>query len=347
MIRIGLLISYEGPVGIWAPSCEASAVLAVAEINNAGGLLGQELELVVVNSGETAKSATEAAADAVEIEGADAIVAMVPSYARAPISQRLKGRVPFVYTPQFEGNESDESVVTVGETSEELLKPGLFWLTEHKAARRFYLVGTDYVWPRATFAAARRIIRDMGGVVVGEKIVPFGFADYESLLEDIRDSRADVVVPYLVGHETILFNRAFAESGLASRMLRFTSAIDETILYGIGPDSTENLYVTSAYFASLRSRNNDRFLTDYHDAFGTTPPPANGFGQSCYEGIHCLAGLVRSAGALRVADLRRSVGRAVQGRTARGFEKEAAAGAARPIHFATVDGCDFNVVSSL
>jgi urea transport system substrate-binding protein len=347
MIRIGLLIPYEGPTGIWAPSCELSAILAIAEINNAGGLLGRELELVVVDSGNTARSTVEAAADAVEVEAVDALVAMVPSYARAPVSRRLKGRVPFVYTPQFEGHESDESVVTVGETAEELLKPGLFWLTEHKAAKRFYLVGNDYVWPRATFAAARRIIRDMGGIVVGEKILPFGLTDYEAVLADIRGSRADVVLPYLLGHESIVFNRAFAESGLSRRMLRFTSAIDETILYGIGPESTENLYVTSAYFASLRSRNNDRFLADYHAAFGTTPPPANGFGQSCYEGIHCLAGLVRSAGALRVADLRRNVGRAVQGRTARGFETEAAAGAARPIHFATVDGCDFEIMQSL
>jgi urea transport system substrate-binding protein len=316
MIRIGLLIATEGLVGIWAPSCELSAILAVAEINNAGGLLGRDLELVVVNSGTTATSAAQAAADAVEIAGIDALVAMVPSYARAPVARRLKGRVPFVYTPQFEGHESDRSVVTVGETAEELLKPGIFWLTENKAARRFYLVGNDYVWPRATFAAARGIIRDMGGRVVGEKILPFGFDDYDSVLAEIRRSRADVVLPYLLGHETILFNRAFAESGLAHRMLRFTSAIDETILYAIGPESSDNLYVTSGYFAALRSRNNDRFLEDYHDAFGATPPPANGFGQSCYEGIHCLASLARSAGALRVADLRRNVGRAVQGRTA-------------------------------
>jgi urea transport system substrate-binding protein len=347
MIRIGLLIAFEGPPGIWALSSELSAILAVAEINNTGGLLGRHVELVAINSGVTARSAAQAAADAVEIDGVDAIVAMVPSFARAPVAQRLNGRVPFVYTPQFEGHEADRSVVTVGETAEELLKPGIFWLSENKSAQRFFLVGTDYVWPRVTFAAARRIIRDMNGMVVGEKYLPFGHDDYDAALAEIRRSHADVVVPYLVGNDSITFHRAFAESGLAQQMLRFTSAVDETVLYGIGPENSENLYVTSAYFAALRSRNNDRFLENYHDAFGTTPPPASGFGQSCYEGIHCLAGLVRSAGALRVPELRRKVGRAVQGRTARGFESQVAAGAARPVHFAAVDGCDFRIVQRL
>lgn len=344
MIRIGLLVPYEGPVGIWAPSCESSAILAIAELNNAAGLLGREVALVIADAGRTARSAVQAAADAVEIDAVDALVAMVPSYARAPVAHYLKGRVPFVYTPQFEGHENDEGVVTVGETSDELLRPGIHWLSEHKSARRFFLIGNDYVWPRVTFVAARRIIRDMGGIVVGEKILPFGFDDYDSVLAEIRKSRADAVLPYFAGHEGIVFNRAFAESGLARHMLRFTSAIDETILYALGPEATENLYVTSAYFAALRSRNNDRFLEDYHDAFGATPPPANGFGQSCYEGVHCFASLVRSAGSLRVADLKRAVGRTVQDRTARGFDAEAAAGAARPIHFAKVDGCDFNVL---
>jgi urea transport system substrate-binding protein len=344
MIQVGLLIPQEGPSGIWAPSCELNAVLAVAEINHMGGLLGHDLELIVVNAGQSARSAAEATADALDITGVDALVAMVPSYARGAVSRCIKGRVPFVYTPQFEGYESDPSVVTVGETAEELLRPGLFWLTENKAARRFYLIGNDYVWPRVTFAAARQMIKDMGGCVVGEKILPFGFDDYESVLTEIRSTHADVVLPYLLGYEAIVFNRAFAACGLAHSMLRFTSAIDETIVYAIGPESTENLYVTSAYFASLRSRNNDLFLEGYHTAFGDTPPPVNSFGQSCYEGIHCLAGLVRSAEALRVPDIRKGVGRAIQGRTARGFEAQAAAGGRHPIHFAAVEGCDFNVM---
>ncbi|MBS0517348.1 MAG: substrate-binding domain-containing protein [Proteobacteria bacterium] len=346
MIRIGLLTSLEGPAGIWAPSAEASAVMAIAEINAAGGLLGQELDLVISNAGSTGADAAEAAEAAMDIERVDAIVAMVPSYARKPVSRAVRGRVPFVYTPQFEGDEHDSGVLTVGETSDELLGPGIEWLSRGKGTRRYYLVGNDYVWPRATFAKAKRMIRDAGGLVVGESILPFGFEDYDAILDAIRRTRADVVMPYLLGYEAIGFNRAFAEAGLARHCVRFTSGIDETILYAIGPKATEDFYATSAYFSTLRSRNNDAFLERYHDSFGDTPPPINAFGQSCYEGIHCLASLVTAAGALQPPALRRRVGRALQSRTARGTDVTAVAGISRPIHLATVEDCAFRVIGA-
>ncbi|SKA39291.1 amino acid/amide ABC transporter substrate-binding protein, HAAT family (TC 3.A.1.4.-) [Enhydrobacter aerosaccus] len=345
MIRIGLLTPLEGPAGIWGPSAEASAIMAIAEINATGGLLGREVDLVIANAGRTGADAAEAAAVAVDIDGIDAIVAMVPSYARKPVLRVVSGRVPYVYTPQFEGDEHDAGVLTVGETSDELLKPGIEWLGTAKGASRYYLVGNDYVWPRATFAKAKRMIRDAGGTVVGERILPFGFEDYDLLFADIRRAQADVVMPYLLGYEAIGFNRAFAETGLARHCLRFTSGIDETILYAIGPDATENFYATSAYFSTLRSRNNDAFLERYHDSFGETPPPINAFGQSCYEGIHCLASLVSAAGAFQQPALRKRVGRIAQSRTARGTEPIAAAGISRPIHFATVEGCEFRIMS--
>lgn len=346
-IKIGLLTPGEGPAGIWTPSAQASAILAVAEINEAGGLLGRQVDLIIGDGGSTACEAASAAMDLVELDEVDAIVALLPSFARWPVSNAVGSRVPFIYTPQFEGYESNPSVVTVGETSEELLKPGLAWLGEHKHARRYYLLGNDYIWPRSTLATARRLIRDMGAEVVGERILPFGFSDYEPLLEEIRRSKADVVMPYLLGYEALGFDRAFVEAGLDSRMLRFTSAIDETVLYALGPDCTQNLFVTSAYFSTLRSRNNDAFLERYHGSFGSSPPPTNGFGQSCYEGIHCLAALVSACGAFDPHHIQRRVGHAMQERTARGFDRTAVAGAPKPVHLATVDGVEFQVIEGI
>ena len=235
------------------------------------------------------------------------------------------------------------ATVATGSVDHEILRPAIHWFMDAMRAERFYFVGNDYVWPRATFEEARHIIQSAGGIVVGETILPFGFDDYEPLLDKIRRAQPDVVMPYLLGYEAIGFNRAFSEAGLARKILRFSSAIDETILYGLGADCTENLFVTSAYFSALRSRNNDAFLERYHSCFGETPPPMNGFGQSCYEGIHCLACLIESAGGLRPGDLRRRVGRAMQARTARGFKARIVAGGSQPVHFAEVDGHEFRV----
>lgn len=322
LVKIGVVIPRSGPAGIWAPSCEASAIMAAAEINAAGGMRGRRIELVMCDAGSTDRSAAEAAATAVDLEGVEAVVAMVTSSARQPVRQAIRPGIPFVYTPQFEGAERHPEIITIGETAAELLRPGIDWLVNEKRASRFFLLGNDYLWPRRSMMQARRLIANNGGAVVGEMELPFGTSDHDAVFNRIRAARPHVVLSWLLGHEAVVFNRLFAETGLAARIMRFSTSIDETILYGIGEDCTENLYVSSAYFSSLRSRNNDAFLEKYHQYFGACPPPPNAFGESLYEGIHCLNGLAEAAGTIRSSDLIRKMGFSAQKRTARGFDAD-------------------------
>lgn len=345
-LKIALLIQQEGAAGLWAPSAEACAKLATHEINMMGGLLGRETETVIVNMGQTSRSAVEATKSAIEIEEVDAIVGMFPSYARGPVAHAVGGRVPYIYTPQFEGHERNPTVVTTGETASELLTPSITWLNNHKRVRRYFLCGSDYVWPRVSFAVAKQIIRDNGGIVTGERYAAIGKHDYDAIFDAIRSSQCDVVMPYFLGSDATHFNRAFAQAGLSGKILRFSSAIDETILYGLDENATENLFVASAYFSNLRSRNNGAFLERYHTTFGETPPPVNAFGESCYEGIHCLASLVKEAGTVRPNEVRRALGRTLQQRTARGNFASPLAGGKQPVHVARVDGYDFTVLTS-
>jgi urea transport system substrate-binding protein len=350
-VTIALLTPQQGAAGIWAPSAEACARLAVHEINAAGGLLGREVRLLTLDTGRSRRDAAAAASLAVDVENADAVIGMFPSYARKPVLGALEQRVPFIYTPQFEGFEANPSeanpgVVATGETAEELLRPGIEWLIAEKRAQRFFLCGSDYIWPRSSCATARRIIRDAGGVVTGEAFLPLEQHDFDVLLTRIARSGTQVLMPYFLGNDAIHFNRAFAGEGLAAKILRFAPAIDETIVYGLGDNATENLYISSAYFSTLRSRNNGAFLERYHMLHGATPPPANSFGQSCYEGFHCLASLVKATGTLRLNEVRRALGRAYQTRTARGDDVAPVVGSRAPIHLARVDGYNCEPVAA-
>jgi ABC-type branched-subunit amino acid transport system substrate-binding protein len=341
-LRIGLLIVQEGPPAIWAPSAQACADLAVHELNRQGGVQGRAVDLVVVDAGPTWRSAAEAARECVDEDQVDAIVGMLPSYARSPVAFAIDGRAPFIYTPQFEGFEGDGRIVTTGETAAELLRPALHWLAEHKHARSFFLCGSDYIWPRTTCAVARNLIQGMGARTLGEMFLKLDPPDFEAVIEAIRRTRPDVVVPYFLGADLVRFNRAFAEAGLHRTTLRYTSGIDETLIYGTDEDATENLYASSAYFGAVRTKNNQAFLERYHTLHGETPPPASAFGQSCYEGVHCLAALVEASGGLTPAHLRAKVGRTRLPRTARGGE---VAGGRHPIYFAQAQGYAFEVIS--
>jgi urea transport system substrate-binding protein len=344
-VRICLLIPQNGAAGLWAPSAEACGRLAVDEINGMSGVLRRPVELCVVNAGETGPSAGRAARDAIEIDCVDGIVGMLPSFARDFVARVAHGRVPFIYTPQFEGCSSTLDVMATGETAEELLAPAVQWLSESKRARRYFLCGNDYIWPRSSLQIARALIARFGGAVTGEYYLPVGQHNFDEMLERIKATRSDVVLPYFLGFDCIAFNRAFYAAGLSSRVLRFSSAIDETVAYGLNVNETENLYAASSYYASIRSRNNGAFLERYHTAFGDSPPPVNGFGESCYEGIYSLAALIEEAASLDARKLTRLYGRTFQRRTARGDEVRSVVGGRHPIYLARLDGYDFSIIA--
>ena len=343
-MKIGLLFCRGGPAGLWSPSAEASAIVAAAEINTAGGVLGEDVELVVGDVGTTEREAAEAAGLLVDVQEVDALVAMHPSSTRDAVARVTAGRVPYLYTPQFEGGAINPHAIAIGGTDDMLLGPALAWITEHRRAERFFLVGNDYIWPRTTHATAGRLIRAAGGAVVGAAILSFGTEDYGSLFARMRQARPHVVVLSLLGLEAVRFNRAFAAAGMHRHCLRLALAQDETVLYASGADSTEELMVASHYLAHVHTRGNDRFLEVYHAAFGPEAPPVNAFGQSCYEGMHALADLARHAGRLDHRALRRAARDRVRCRTARNNAFEAPLGGRHPVYVATVDGFAQNVV---
>jgi urea transport system substrate-binding protein len=346
-MKIGLLVPEDGPAGLWAPSAWACATMAAREINELGGMLGRHVELVSIDAGVTGGSAAWAARHAVDIQGVEAIIGMFPSYARQPVMQSIGDTVPFIYTPQFEGLQEHPNLITTGETSSELLRPTIEWLMRSRKVSRFFLCGSDYNWPRSSFAIAKRIIREAGGTVTGESYRPFEYDDFDDLFDAIRETRSDVVLPHFLGLDAVRFNRAFSRAGLSSRTLRLASAVDETVIYGLDEDATENMYLASAYFSAVPSRNNGAFLEGYHGLFGDSPPPANAYGQSCYEGLHCLAGLVAAAGASETYQVRAALGKSRQIKSARGLDSAPVTGGRHPIHIAQVDGYDIRLVGTM
>lgn len=345
-MKIGLLVSRSGPAGLWAPSCDAGAILAIAEINAAGGILGREATLVLADAGQTDAEAAETSRNLVDLDGADAIVGMHPSNVRSAIRASLSGRVPYIYTPQYEGGEHSPYLVTTGGTDDEVLGPAISWLSEKRQARRFFLVGNDYVWPHRAHAIANELVRSSGGAVVGRAIIPFGEGDHTSVLDTIRLAQPDVVVMALLGLEAATFNRAFAAAGFARKMLRLGLAIDESVLYAIGANQTENLYVSLNYFAHMHSAANDRFLEAYHDCFGEQSPPVNLSCQSCYEGVYFVANLARSIGRSDGAALARGVRRPIGRSTARSTLLKIPMGPKLRVHLAAADGIEFRTVAT-
>jgi urea transport system substrate-binding protein len=345
-LRIGGFICCTGSPGVWGPSATSSAQLAVAEINKRGGILGREIELSIYDAGGPLDEVLRCAEQAIGFDEVDLIVGLHTSAVRVALRKVTRNRVPYVYTPVYEGGEQTPGVMAIGETPRWQIRPSIHWLSEVKKAARWYLIGSDYVWPWQSHRAVKRYIKEAGGQVVGEEFVPVGEDNHEPHLARIRAARPDVVLISLIGTDSITFNRAFGESGLSATALRFAGAMDETVLLGIGADNSENLFCASGYFPCVDSRANDEFMAGYRAMFGPNAPPIGSLGQSNYEGLRFLEAAANRAGTLEMGPLF-AAGRNVVYSGARGPVTVRDGRVRMPMYLAEADGLDFKVIKTI
>lgn len=345
-LRVAHFPALSGPAGIWGLASVNSAMLAATEINRRGGIQGREIELSVRDAGGAPETVAREAARLINDDDADVIMGCHTSAVRLAVRRAVGGRIPYVYTPIYEGGERAPGVLAIGETPSRQARPAIHWLAEHKNARRWYLIGSDYVWPWLSHRAVKRYIAEAGGAVVGEDFVALGEHDHTPHFERIRRARPDVVFISLIGVDGIVFNRAFGEHGLSRHMLRLANCVDETVLLGVGVENTEGLFAASGYFERHRSAAGEHFQGLYHEAYGPTAPVPGATAQSNYEGLHFLDAVMRRA----VGCDALSLTQAAEGIVYRGGRGEIGMRRGRtemPILFAEADGFDFQLRARL
>ncbi|MBR0692135.1 substrate-binding domain-containing protein [Bradyrhizobium lablabi] len=346
-LRIGGFICCTGSPGVWGPCATSSAQLAVAEINKRGGILGREIELSIYDAGGPLDEVVDRAEQAIAEAEVDLIVGLHTSAVRVALRDIItRNHIPYIYTPVYEGGEQTPGIIAIGETPRWQSRPSIHWLAEVKEASRWYLIGSDYVWPWQSHRAVKRYIAETGGQVVGEEFVPLGEDNHEPHLARIRAAKPDVVLISLIGTDSITFNRAFGECGLAATTLRLGGAMDETVLLGIGADNSENLFCASGYFPNVASRANDDFQIRYRAMFGPNAPPIGSLGQSSYEGLCLLEAAANKAGSLSMGPLLSAARNVVYG-GARGPVTIRNGHARMPMYLAEADGLDFRVIRTV
>lgn len=334
-LRVALLVPTSGTAGLWGASSLACARLAVESWNREGGLRGREVALRVIDASDESPDLERELLDLADAEGLDAIVGMHTSSVRERVTAVRALDGPFVYTPLYEGGPLPPGVHAIGETPSMQLLPALDWMVDRWRLSRWFLAGNDYRWPRLTHGLAGRRLVERGCSVVGNVYEPLGRCDHDRLIDTIRASGAQAVLLSMVGQDAIDFGRAFRDSGLAGRIPRLGCAIEENGLLGMGPDCSDGLFVASGYFAGLATDRNGAFRERYWSRFGERAPVLNALGQSTYEGIGFLRGLLQGDrhpdGSVRFDSVRGTRWRSNQRKSA-------------PIYLAAAQGMGFGIV---
>ena len=291
--RVALLIPMCGSAGIWGPSCIASAEVAAHELNRRDGIAGRNVRLVLVDSAAEAQVPVEGLVDSlIESRSIDAIVGMHISAVRQRLTKVVRGRVPYVYTPMYEGGEHAFGVFAIGDTPMHQLVPAMRWIQRSYKRRKWALIGNDYVWPRASHRYAKATLAEMDAALVYERYLPFATPRLAAEVEAIGRSGADTVLISLIGQDAVDFNRIFGAMGFDRRIVRLTCVIEENGLLASGAENLERLFCSSSYFGALATDANACFREVYHGFHGDRAPVLGALGQSTYEGLHFLASLM-------------------------------------------------------
>ena len=296
-LKIATFYALSGPGSLFGPTQTAVTKLAVDQINAAGGIGGREVTVIPNDGGAPPAEAAKAAIRMMLRDKVDIVVGSHDSAVREAIVAALKGQVPYVYTPLYEGGECNPNVYVTADTPQQQVQPSITYLAETLGAKSYYFIGNDYVWPRKTNEQAKKYVEAAGGQVVGEEYVPLGAPNkFEDAVTRIKAKQPDLVVITLVGGDNINFNRTFAGFGLDKSIKRISYLLEEQTLLGVGAESSDGLYSAMSYFENEESAANAEFKASYRAAAGDEAPQLGLIGVDTYGGVYCAKALIEKAG---------------------------------------------------
>ena len=305
-IRVGLLYSLTGSLATTEASIHQGAELAVAEVNAAGGIDGRPL---VAITADYESDTTVAAKKVAALLRDDRVHACIGGYTSAsrvamlPALHRHGGLL--VYSTYYEGLEADPRVIYAGAVPNQFLDDYMQWVFA-TLGRRIYMVGSDYVYPRALGAIIQRLAADAGAQIVADRYVPLGETDLSAQVAELDVLRPDVVISNLVGAGSVgSFYRGFHEAGHRAATLPIAATVTtEVEVDAIGAAYAEGHFMTATYFGSLGNAANRRYVEAMRGRFGpdaVTHVPQVG----AYNAVHLFARAAAGASRLDADELRR------------------------------------------
>ena len=305
-IRVGVLHSLSGTMAISEVTVKNATLMAIEEINAKGGVLGRRIVAVVEDGASDPAVFAQKAQKLLQQDKVATVFGGWTSASRKamlPVFERLKGLL--WYPVQFEGNECSPNIMYTGAQPNQQILPALEWAWE-KGYRKYFLVGSDYVFPRTANLILKKHIAQKGGEVVGEEYVPLGGTDFSSVVTKIRASGAQIIFNTINGDSNVAFFKQMAAAGLPPKKLPVMSfSIAEQEAKAIGPSLLQKSLAAWNYFMSLDTPQNRAFVQAYRSRYGKdaviTDPMVHG-----YVGVYLWKAAVERAKSFEVDAVRKA-----------------------------------------
>jgi urea transport system substrate-binding protein len=269
-VKVGVLHSLTGTMSISEITVKNATMLAIDEINAAGGVLGKKIVPVVEDGASEPATFSQKAQKLIQQSGVVTVFGGWTSASRkAMLPAFEKGNSLLWYPVQFEGNECSPNIMYSGAQPNQQALPALDWAIK-KGFKKIYLLGSDYVFPRtANLILKKHISATPGITLVGEEYMPLGGTSFGGILNKIKAGSPDVIINTLNGDSNVAFFKQFNAAGMTAAKLpiiSFSIAEQETVT--IGPALVAGHYAVWNYFQSLDTPGNKKFIAAYKAKFG-------------------------------------------------------------------------------
>ncbi|MGZ6079340.1 MAG: urea ABC transporter substrate-binding protein [Myxococcaceae bacterium] len=318
-IKVGILHSLSGTMAISETTLKDVMLMLIEEQNKKGGVLGRKLEAVVVDPASNWPLFAEKARELLQKDKVAAVFGCWTSVSRKsvlPVFEELNGLL--FYPVQYEGEESQRNVFYTGAAPNQQAIPAVEYLMskEGGGATRFFLLGTDYVYPRTTNKILRAFLHSKGVADkdIQETYTPFGHSDYQTIVAQIKAFGAGghtAVVSTINGDSNVPFYKELGNQGLKATDIPVVAfSVGEEELRGIDTKPLVGHLAAWNYFMSVKNPVNTAFIAQWK-AYVKKNNLAGGDGrvtndpmEATYVGIHMWAQAVKKAGSTKVDAVR-------------------------------------------
>lgn len=306
-VKVGLLHSLTGSMAISEKSVRDAEVLAIKEINAAGGVNGKQIEYVEEDGASEPSTFATKAEKLIDSEGVSTIFGCWTSSSRKAVKPIVEEYGSLLWYPvQYEGMESSSNIVYTGAAPNQQIVPAIDYLLD-QGYKKFFLLGSDYVFPRTANMIINAQLEAKGAEAVGEEYADMDQTDFAAIISKIEAAKPDVIINTLNGTGNVSFFKQMSEKNYTSSdYMTMSFSIAEEEVATIGADILKGHMVSWNYYQTTNTEKNKEFVNAYKDAYGenrVTSDPA----EAAYDAVYLWKAACEKADSFEPEDVIKAV----------------------------------------
>lgn len=303
IIKVGILHSLSGPMSAREKAVVDAEMLAIEEINITG-LLGKKLVAVVADGKSDDQVFATEARRLITQEKVAVIFGCWTSASRKNVKAVVEQLEHLLFYPApYEGLEQSPHIVYVGATPNQHIVPAVSW-SFHNLGKRFYLVGSDYIFSKAAHEIIRETAATLHGIVIGESYLPLDSSEVASVVQEIKDKKPAVILNSINGETNVHFFRELRAAGVTIPVMSFS--VSELELTAINVKDAAGSYAALNYFQGIARETNREFVQRFKKKYGEARVIGDVM-EAGYLAVHLWAQAVRDAHATDIPSVKKSL----------------------------------------